>query len=268
MASTKAACFIGIHKAPPNLSRTEFEAKVGALGDAIAALPVAQKNLLKLDLIFENTLMDKHMKSVGLPLAPPTVVMSAEYETLDHLAEVPASNFLTNMHEMLKDPALQNLLKEADDFGFRQSATAFAADIITKVVSAQAAGENADTNVICIYHRPPHLSEEQFAQKMEGIMDKITALPIQDRLSSYTLWLQNNAVEKHLQELGYPGPEPLLVVRASAENLDHMMEIFEHSEVAGVLIEGLRDLGFHTDHDNPVYSCVFSADVATKINNY
>ncbi|KAJ7500981.1 hypothetical protein B0H11DRAFT_1993241 [Mycena galericulata] len=249
MASTKAACFIGIHKAPANLSRTEFEAKVGALGDAIAALPVAQKNLLKLDLIFDNALMDKHMKSVGLPLAPPTVVMSAEYETLDHLAE------------MLKDPALQNLLKEADDFGFRQNATAFAADIITKVVSAQSAGENADTNVVCIYHRPPHLSEEQFAQKMEGIMDKIIALPIQDRFSSYTLWLQNSAVEKHLQELGYPAPEPLLVVRASAK-------IFEHSEVAGVLIEGLRDLGFHTDHDNPIYSCVFSADVATKINNY
>jgi len=200
--------------------------------------------------------MDKHLKSVGLPLAPPTVVMSAEYETLDHLTKV------------LKDPALQKLLKESDDFGFRQNATAFAADIITKIESAHALGENPDTNVICIYSRPPHLSEEQFGKKMGGIMDDIAALSVRDRLSSYSLWLQNDAVEKHLKELGYPAPESLLIVRASSKSLHHMKEIFEHSAVSGLLIDGLQDLGFHTDNVNPVYSCVFSADVATKINNY
>jgi hypothetical protein len=96
---TKRTCFIGIHMAPPNLSREEFEEKAGALGDAIAALPIAQKNLLKLDIvriltfqalpvliingggqISQNTLMDEHMKEVGLPVPAPTVVMSAEYE--------------------------------------------------------------------------------------------------------------------------------------------------------------------------------------------
>ncbi|KAJ6498235.1 hypothetical protein DFH09DRAFT_1446916 [Mycena vulgaris] len=239
MHPTKAACFIGIHKAPAHLSRTEFEAKVDALGDAIAALPVAQKNLLKLDIMSQNTQMDKWMQTVGLPVPAPTV--------------------------MLKDPALQKLFAESDNFGFRQGANAFAADIITKI---DAPSKPAGINVICVYSCPPHLSAEQFGQKMEALMDKITALPIAHRFSGYSLWLQNPAVETHLQELGYPKPEPLVVVRAEAENLDHMIEIFEHSEVARLLTEGIQHFGFHAESDNPAESCCFSADVATKINNY
>ncbi|KAJ7689960.1 hypothetical protein B0H17DRAFT_1201986 [Mycena rosella] len=252
MSSTKASCFIGIHKAPPNLTGAEFEAKVGALGDAIAALPVAQKSLLKLDIISQNMQMNQHMSSVGLPVPAPTVVMSAEYESLDRLAE------------MLKDPALQKLLAEADNFGFRKGATAFAADIITKVDTP---GVTAGTNVVCVYHRPPHLSAERFAKQMKELMDKIIALPIGDRFSSYSLWLQNDAVDKQLQALGYPKPEPLVVVRADSANLNHMMEIFEHSEVGRLLTDGLRDLGFHRDNANPATSCCFSADVSTKIDN-
>ncbi|KAJ7438766.1 hypothetical protein FB451DRAFT_1570159 [Mycena latifolia] len=253
MSPTKAACFIGIHKAPPNLSRTEFEAKVNALGDAIAALPIAQENLFKLDIIFQNTLMDDGMKSVGLPTPAPTVVMSAEYKSLDHLAE------------MMQDPSMKELLAKADDFGFRKAANAFAADVITKVHTPEV---TPGTNVICVYHCPPHLSADEFAKKMEGVMDDIIALPIRDCFSSYTLWVQNATVEKHLQELGYPAPEDLVVVRAEAENLDRMIEIFNHPEVGRVLTDNIRDFGFHSDSDNPAESCCFSADVATKINNY
>ncbi|KAJ6553705.1 hypothetical protein DFH09DRAFT_582827 [Mycena vulgaris] len=198
----------------------------------------------------QNTQMDKWMQTVGLPVPAPTVVMSVEYESLDHLAD------------MLKDPALQKLFAESDNFGFRQGANAFAADIITKI---DAPSKPAGINVICVYSCPPHLSAEQFAQKMEAVMDKITALPIAHRFSGYSL---NPAVETHLQELGYPKPEPLVVVRAEAENLDHMIEIFEHSEVARLLTEGIQHFGFHAESDNPAESCCFSADVATKINNY
>ncbi|KAF7373912.1 hypothetical protein MSAN_00603600 [Mycena sanguinolenta] len=253
MSSTKTSCFISIHRAPSHLSRTEFEAKAGALGDAIAALPIAQKNLLKLDIISQNTLMDKHMKGVGLPVPSPTVVMLAEYESLDHLAQ------------MLKDPALQKLLTESDDFGFRTGATAFAADVITKV---EVPGATAGTNVICIYHQPPNMSAGEFAQNMGNLMDKISAQSIGECFTHYSLCVQNEAVDKHLQALGYPAPEPLLVVRADSENLDRMIEIFEHSEVAQLLTDGIRDLGFHRDNDNRTHSCCFSADVATKINNY
>ncbi|KAJ7153936.1 hypothetical protein C8R43DRAFT_1001532 [Mycena crocata] len=256
MTSIKtASCFMGIHKAPAHLTREEFEAKADALGNAIAALPIAQKCLLKLDIISQNTLMDNHMKSVGLPTPAPTVVMSAEYESLDHL------------DALLRDPALQKLFAEADDFDFRKNATAFAADIITKI-EGPGSGTTAHTNVICIYHCPPNMSSHEFGKKMEDVMDRITALPIARLILSYTLWLQNDAVDKHLQELKYAMPQPLLVVRADTEDLERMMELFEHSEVSQLLNDGLRHIGYHRDCEDPVESCVFSADVSTKINNY
>jgi hypothetical protein len=85
---------------------------------------------------------------------------------------------------MLEDPALQKLLAEFDDFGFRTGATAFAADVITKI---DAPGATSDTYLIAIYNRPPRLSAEELAQKMEGWMERISALPVRDRLSSYSL---------------------------------------------------------------------------------
>ncbi|KAJ7278715.1 hypothetical protein C8J57DRAFT_1304369 [Mycena rebaudengoi] len=250
---TKRTCFIGIHRASPNVSREEFERKAGALGDAIAALPVAQKNLLKLDIISQNTLMDEHMLGVGLPVPAPTVVMSAEYESLDHL------------DGMLKDTALQKLFAESDDFGFRKHATAFAADVYTVIDAPEI---TAGLHVICVYGCPPQFSADVFGQKMKELMEAIASHSIRDNFSHYSLWLQNDAVDKHLQALGYPAPKPLLVVRADSEHLDHMKEIFEHSEVARLLKEGIRDLGFHRDSDDPAEACCFSADIATKINKY
>ncbi|KAJ6529755.1 hypothetical protein B0H19DRAFT_1332879 [Mycena capillaripes] len=142
MSSTKALCFIGIHCVPPNLSRTEFEAKVGAFGAARGPEEPPQ--------ISQNTLMDKHMKSAELPIPSPTVIMSAECESLGHLAQVLVSVFLqyeAEIHlptQILKDPAFQKLLTESDDFGFRTATTALAADIVTKIDAPRAM---ADTNL-------------------------------------------------------------------------------------------------------------------------
>ncbi|KAJ6574329.1 hypothetical protein B0H19DRAFT_1254039 [Mycena capillaripes] len=253
-STTKRSCFIGIHKAPPNLSREEFEAKAGALGDAIVALPVVQKNLLKLEIISQNPLMDKHITALGLPEAAPTVVMSFEYESLD------------NLHEacMLKDPTLQKVFEESDDFGFRKYATAFAADVYTK---AEVPGVNAGITVIAVFTCPPQLSADQLGQRFGELMDNV-AQSVQDRLTHYSLWLQNDAVDKHLQALGYPAPKPLIVARAESERLDHMKEIFEHSEVSQLAKEAVRELSYHRDSEDPAESCCFSADVATKLSKY
>ncbi|KAJ7633239.1 hypothetical protein FB45DRAFT_914681 [Roridomyces roridus] len=234
MTSTKASAFISIHKGPINLTRAEFEAKANALGDAIAALPVARDNLLKLDMIFENTLMDKHLKGVGLPLAPPTVVMSAEYEI--QLSKRSSLHLTTLASSKIRPPS--------------------------QLTSSPRS--NLDTCPV----RPPHLSEDDFAKGMEGLMDDVVAQPVRNRFLSYSLWTQNDAVEEHIKELGYPAPEPLLVVRASTETLDHLKEIFEHSEVANLLLTRLGEFGFNADSENTVYSSVFSADILTKINNY
>jgi hypothetical protein len=41
----------GIHKAPPGLSKKDFEAKLEALLDHLLALPLVQRNVLKLEMV-------------------------------------------------------------------------------------------------------------------------------------------------------------------------------------------------------------------------
>ncbi|KAJ7356553.1 hypothetical protein DFH08DRAFT_460275 [Mycena albidolilacea] len=197
--------------------------------------------------------MGKHMEVLGLPEPAPTVLMSFEYESLD------------NLDAMLKDSALRKVFEESDDFGFRKHATAYAADVYTKVdVSDVTAG----ATVIGVFTSPPQFSEDQLRQRIKEAMDNITDQSIQNLFSYYSVWMQNDAVEKHLLALGFPAPKPLVVVRCETEHLNHMKEIFEHSEVSRLAKELIRDLGFHRDSDSVTESYCFSGDVATKLNNY
>ncbi|KAJ7779440.1 hypothetical protein DFH07DRAFT_765726 [Mycena maculata] len=113
--------FIGTHKAPPNLSRTDFEDK---LGHAIAALagcsgesPQIGHSAAVRSASFRTDIAKHSLGPPGELRWPPGA--GAHYADFDRL---------------WKDPALQNLLTAADDgFGLRDGATAFAADIITEI---------------------------------------------------------------------------------------------------------------------------------------
>jgi hypothetical protein len=88
---------VGIYKAPANLSKEEFETKITSFVDRMLAVPIAQKNFLKfeivcpecfiLDLIFtcitqiyQNELLNQHMKAFDLPEAPTSVWLTVEFE--------------------------------------------------------------------------------------------------------------------------------------------------------------------------------------------
>lgn len=137
---------------------------------------------------------------------------------------------------MLKDPALRKVFEESDDFGFRKHATAYAADVYTKIdVSDVTAG----ATVIGVFTSPPQFSEDQLRQKIKEVMDNITDQSIQNLFSYYSVvdpslflnsslqsdvqndyqWMQNDAVEKHLLALGFPAPKPLVVVRCETQVL-------------------------------------------------
>jgi hypothetical protein len=85
---------------------------------------------------------------------------------------------------MLKDPALQKLFTESDDFGFRQHATAFAADVYTVV---DVPDVTAGLHVICVYSCPPQFSADIFGQKMKELMENIASHDIRDNFSHYSL---------------------------------------------------------------------------------
>lgn len=88
---------VGIYKAPANLSKEEFETKITSFVDRMLAVPIAQKNFLKfeivcpecfiLDLIFtcitqiyQNELLNQHIKAFDLPEAPTSVWLTVEFE--------------------------------------------------------------------------------------------------------------------------------------------------------------------------------------------
>ncbi|KAJ7491367.1 hypothetical protein B0H11DRAFT_1911990 [Mycena galericulata] len=55
-----------IHRAPANVSRKDFEAKAAVLVESLVALPVAQRNCVKFDLILQNDALDGFLEAQGL----------------------------------------------------------------------------------------------------------------------------------------------------------------------------------------------------------
>jgi hypothetical protein len=103
---------------------------------------------------------------------------------------------------MLKDPALQKVFEESDDFGFRKYATAFAADVYTKV---EAPGVTAGVTVITIFACPPQFSADQLGQKFGELMDKAAAQSIRNRFSHYSLvgasLVLNSSLQSYAQNI-------------------------------------------------------------------
>jgi hypothetical protein len=88
---------IGIYKAPPNLSKEAFETKITSLVDALLAVPIAQKNFLKFEIvcpnclhryivfiymtqIYQNDFSSPYLKALGFAEAPASVWLRLECE--------------------------------------------------------------------------------------------------------------------------------------------------------------------------------------------
>ncbi|KAJ6511730.1 hypothetical protein DFH09DRAFT_1374395 [Mycena vulgaris] len=71
---------VGLFTAPATLSKAQFVMQMEALADALLAVPVIQQNILNA--------LDAQTRAFGLPTPPPTVLVTAEYQTWDHTAAV------------------------------------------------------------------------------------------------------------------------------------------------------------------------------------
>ncbi|KAJ7441981.1 hypothetical protein FB451DRAFT_1298050 [Mycena latifolia] len=165
-------CAIGVHKVPPHLSKKEFENKIEALMDDVHALDLVRKKVLKMEMIFQNDLLDEHVKLFEFPPREPVVVIATETETVDDLVEV------------LTDAEVQKLFHKAEEFGLQSGTFAFSADVVYKI------NRNVATrNPVCItgiYKVPTHLSRDEYGAKFHAFVEKYTALPaIQKNLIRY-----------------------------------------------------------------------------------
>ncbi|KAJ7443853.1 hypothetical protein FB451DRAFT_1189882 [Mycena latifolia] len=112
-------CLVGIFKAPPHLSKLQLENKLEAVVDTCLALPGITRGLLKYEM---NITLDDHIQALGLPAPHPTVLLRAEWETLDQVVEI------------LSDATIQKLTTGLiKELGVDMDICAFSADVVTKI---------------------------------------------------------------------------------------------------------------------------------------
>ncbi|KAF7348876.1 hypothetical protein MVEN_01407700 [Mycena venus] len=243
---------VGLCKAPPNLSKEAFESKVGEFINTAVALPASQKsNIIKLEAIFQNRLLDEHLKSLGLPGATPGVCWIAELETD------------SNAVELMQDPECARLVREAEEFGYCTGTTIFSADIVTKIEPDVPLSPDRNlTRGMAALKVPAHLSAEEFREKLEGIVDRFLALPIaEEKALKYSMYIPNENFSTNFRALGFPAPEPVVVVILDTDTEQSLVEMTTDSTVKTLVADAIRDLSIHLD------SWIFSADVVTKIDN-
>ncbi|KAJ7868357.1 hypothetical protein B0H14DRAFT_2729923, partial [Mycena olivaceomarginata] len=244
-------CVIGIYRAPDHSSREEFEKNMAKLMHDIKLLPVAQNNMLKLNVIYQNDKLS--FTEMGLPEAPTTVLVTGESETAEHLIE--SSGFF-------RDPSIAELIAKAEPF-LHGKACAFSADVVTKIDRLQ--GTRRETcHGIFIFKVPSHMEVGDYHGRVESLVDKLAELPVsQEHMVKYTIWFQNDIVAPELRGTWrFPEAERTVVVMLECDTWVSMNQIFTHEEVKRILGDAMNDFGFHIE------SNCFPADVDTLVYKY
>ncbi|KAF8188871.1 hypothetical protein K438DRAFT_965727 [Mycena galopus ATCC 62051] len=243
-------CVIGIYRAPDHSSREEFEKNMAKLMHDIKVLPVAQNNVLKLNIIYQNEKLSESIQGMGLPDAPTTVLVTGECETAEHLVEY------------IRDPSIAELIAKAEPF-LHGKACAFSADVATKIDRLQ--GTRRETcNGIFIFKVPSHMEVEDYHGKIGSMVDTFAELPVaQEHMVKHTIWFQNDIVAPELQGTWrFPEAERTVVVMLECDTWDSMNQILTHEEVKRIIGDAMKDFGLHVE------SNCFSATVDTLVYKY
>jgi len=252
-ASGKYCDVLTIHLVPASTSKEEFEAKFGTFLDAVARLPVLQKNAITLKMFIQNDAFHESVEGFGLPVPKPTVVGFARFENADGLKE------------LLQDPEYVSLLSAAKENGHLrghelENMSLFSADVVTKI---DVDHTGARKHVFGIFKVPRGVSAELFEQKAEAFIDGALALPVcKNNFLKYNMWRQRTDITDELQRLGFPAPQPLIVAMGEFANLDNVLEVGKDQDLAQHIAANLmtKEFPLHID------SLVFTAEEVTKFN--
>ncbi|KAF8188479.1 hypothetical protein K438DRAFT_1833619 [Mycena galopus ATCC 62051] len=242
MSVSKTYCTaFGIHPVPANITKEDFQAKCEALVESFLALPVAQKNFLKFDILFQNDQVKSHITSLGFPEPQPCVCLRCYYETD------------ANWAACLQDPDFINAMAAGQSWGFHDGACIFSTDSVTKLDSSI----SSDTNVVVgIFKVPMQQTASTFRQKLDTFIDAV--LDLKKPTMNLTMLVQNLNAEQNLQAAGYPPSQPTIVVVDECQTFDEIAKIANDLEAQTLVAKAMKDFGLH------VNSVVFSADVKNK----
>jgi len=230
------------HPIPAHLSIQEFSAKMEAQADSLLALPSAQKNLLKYDLMIPNNKLDSYLKALGFPEPQPVVLGKIECESAEHCAQ------------FLRDTDAMKKISTAPEFA---GASMFSADVVTKIDAGSADGCDA---CIGIFKCPPQLSRTQFHEFVDKASNGLVALPtMQKNAVKQTMWIQNDTIEEDVQAMGIPAAETVAVFMIQAPFDPNMIEVWTD--------DGLRQHFSRVDKAaTNEYSNRFSVEIVNKLD--
>ncbi|KAJ7443933.1 hypothetical protein B0H11DRAFT_2090265 [Mycena galericulata] len=237
---------LGIHQAPPHVSKKEFKTSIEVLVAGWDALLIVKNTGLKSGTIFSNDLLDAHARATGMPEPRPTAILTIESESSDHIVAA------------LRDAEATKFISAADAFKAERGACLFSAQATTKIDNPSTKDRILGSVILKV---PQDLSTHEYERKLNAISDRFLALPVAQKcVLKFTVWSQDDvSMVDHTQAMGVPAPERTLVAQLEYENVDRMMEVlsgdysaccvnlsvFQISQDVGVqkfLAEGIQDL--------------------------
>ncbi|KAJ7034171.1 hypothetical protein C8F04DRAFT_1102491 [Mycena alexandri] len=226
--STERFCVIGIHQAPPDLSKKEFETGIETLVANWLELPIVKTNALKMDMIFSNTLLEAQARAAGLPESRPFAIIKTEYETVDNMVAV------MQHQESLK------LVAGREEFKQKRGASVFSGEVTTKIDKP---GSQDQAHGIAILKVPEGESPEHFARNLEALLDRFVALPVTQKcVSKCTLLHNGKSLENQLNAMGIHTPGRTFVIHMEYESLHHSMAVVSDAGILKLLGDAAQDL--------------------------
>ncbi|KAF7342588.1 hypothetical protein MSAN_02015500 [Mycena sanguinolenta] len=183
-----------IHKAPHHLSKADFEAKMEALVDRAALLPIVQKNLVKLEMIFQNDAADDHIGAYGFPPKEPVVFDVLHSETPEQIYEIFAA------------AEVRELFAEGREWGLQSISSGFSASLDIKVDNP---APKDGAHLFVVYHVPPTLSSEEHDKRCHEFVESFVEIPAcRKHLVRFEEWQSNNLLDNHMEAFGYSAAGP------------------------------------------------------------
>ncbi|KAF7337416.1 hypothetical protein MSAN_02268100 [Mycena sanguinolenta] len=247
--SKDRAVGIAIWQAPPNLSKEDFEAKLTNMVDKLVAVPIAQKNYVKYEMMFQTAFASEELMVHGVAEGAPSVWMIAECATVAEYLEI------------FEDPAIMNVLRDGKDnvYGGHPIAKASLGDVRVWIDRPVA---NNRARLVCAVQRPGNFSVDGYRKAIEAFADRFPGFSIvQKNVVKHWVWFPHNTVDTHVSAIGLSAPAPdLAICVVETESHDGMIEMLNDSDFKTYMEDGRRELNIH------IGSSYFVANVVTKIN--
>ncbi|KAJ7621687.1 hypothetical protein DFH06DRAFT_1305712 [Mycena polygramma] len=217
-ASKSRFTAIALHPVPAHLSTKEFAAKIEALADARLALPVAQKTLLKYEIMIPNIGVGTPIQVAGAPSPSfqPVVLEVFECQTAE------------DFQVFLKDEKVaQSISTAAQDSQFA-GPSIFSTDVVTRIDDDIKNKTTADVvTYVVILKCPSHESCAQFYERIEEEeSNRLVEVPfMKSNLLAHTTWMGNSTLADSVSAQGNPASLPVVVIRwqMSSDNFHEVL---------------------------------------------